>query len=150
MSRPSKYTEDLGNKICSKIAEGFSVRSICSDESMPCKATVFNWLLNEECRRFLDQYTLARRIQAETLSDELFDIADDGSNDWMIRNGRDDDELYQLNGEHLQRSRLRIDTRKWYLSKVLPKVYGDSPIDNTDNNQPITINLVNPHADSAD
>ncbi|MEU6504669.1 hypothetical protein ABZ895_34575, partial [Streptomyces californicus] len=32
---------------------------------------------------------------------------------------------YQLNGEHVQRSRLRIDTRKWYLSKIMPKKYGE-------------------------
>ena len=32
---------------------------------------------------------------------------------------------YQLNGEHVQRSKLRVDTRKWYLSKILPKKYGD-------------------------
>jgi hypothetical protein len=60
------------------------------------------------------------------MADEMLEVADDGTNDWMLRRGSDEeDDLYQLNGEHLQRSRLRVDTRKWLLSKALPKVYGD-------------------------
>ena len=30
----------------------------------------------------------------------------------------------QVNGEAIQRSRLRVDTRKWILSKMVPKKYG--------------------------
>jgi hypothetical protein len=58
------------------------------------------------------------------MADELIDIADDGRNDWMARPGNATIG-YELNGEHVQRSRLRSDTRKWLLSKCLPKVYGD-------------------------
>ena len=58
------------------------------------------------------------------MADEMLEIADDGSNDWMLRNGSGK-ELHGLNGEHIQRSRLRLDTRKWLLSKALPKIYGD-------------------------
>jgi len=59
------------------------------------------------------------------MADELLEVADDGKNDWMERQGEDDQKLYVLNGEHVQRSRIRVDTRKWLLSKALPKVYGD-------------------------
>jgi len=44
----------------------------------------------------------------------------------MERFGKDGESLgWQLNGDHVQRSRLRIETRKWILSKALPKIYGD-------------------------
>jgi hypothetical protein len=69
--------------------------------------------------------THAREIQAHTLADELLEISDDGSNDWMERKGKDERGGWELNGENIQRSRVRIDTRKWLLSKMLPKVYGD-------------------------
>jgi hypothetical protein len=60
------------------------------------------------------------------LADELLEIADDGTNDWMKRFGKDGEDLgWALNGEHIARSRLRVDTRKWLLSKCLPKVFGD-------------------------
>jgi hypothetical protein len=54
----------------------------------------------------------------------LLEIADDGRNDWMARNGTDA-VGYELNSEHIQRSKLRITTRMWHISKILPKVYGD-------------------------
>ena len=54
----------------------------------------------------------------------LLEIADDGSNDSMMRQ-QSADQSYAANREHIQRSRLRLDTRKWLLSKALPKIYGD-------------------------
>jgi hypothetical protein len=59
------------------------------------------------------------------MADEILDIADDGSNDYMAITRKDESEAWQLNGEHIQRSRLRVDTRKWLMAKMKPKVYGD-------------------------
>ena len=71
------------------------------------------------------------------MADELLEIADDGSNDWMMRQ-HSGDQSYAANGEHIQRSRLRLDTRKWLLSKALPKIYGDKlPVET--NTEPQTI-----------
>ena len=58
------------------------------------------------------------------MADEILEIADNGANDWMERQG-EKDAGWQANGENLQRSRLRVDTRKWLLSKALPKFYGE-------------------------
>ena len=73
---------------------------------------------------FAAQYARARDAQAEFWAEQLLDVADDGSNDWMERNDPDNPG-WDLNGEAVARSRLRVDTRKWLLSKVLPKKYGD-------------------------
>ena len=126
MARPTIYSDELATTICARIASGESVRSICQDDDMPVKSTVMLWLIDGEHQFFSDQYAKARQIQAETLADELFDIADDGTNDWMKRAGKDGEEAYILNGEAVARSRLRVDTRKWFLSKVLPK-FADKP-----------------------
>ena len=61
----------------------------------------------------------------EAFEDELNEIADDGRNDWMTVTRRDGSEIEVANNEVLQRSRLRVDTRKWIMSKILPKRYGD-------------------------
>lgn len=123
--RPTSFTEELGKEICRRIAEGESIRTIVKEEEMPCASTIFNWLLDEDKKRFLEQYETARNIQAEVMFEELLEIADDGSNDWMQRENKDGSTYESLNTEAIGRSRLRVDTRKWYLSKVLPKKFGE-------------------------
>lgn len=142
MARPTEYSEEIGNIICSRIASGESLRRICKDEGMPDKATVFRWLLNKvsDFDTFRDQYALSRQMQAECLADEIMDIADDGSNDYL----EDDESFVKFNAEAVARSRLRVDTRKWYLSKVLPK-FKDKP-EEVPITQPIHIEIVNPYA----
>jgi hypothetical protein len=91
---------------------------------MPCVATIFNWLRKHD--DFLEQYERAKEIQADALAEDILDIADDGTNDWMAREDKDGKNIgWQLNGEHVQRSRLRVDARKWIASKLKPKKYGD-------------------------
>jgi hypothetical protein len=68
--------------------------------------------------------------------DELNEIADDGSNDYMEKERQDGSSFTVVDSEHIQRSRLRVDTRKWYLSKVLPKKFGDK-VDVTTNGKDI-------------
>jgi hypothetical protein len=123
MGRPSDYTQEIADRICEKIADGLSLRSICLDEEMPNKATVFRWLAAK--KEFSDQYARAREAQADTLADEMLDIADDGDNDWMERKVGGASVGWQENGEAIGRSRLRLDTRKWIASKLKPKKYGE-------------------------
>lgn len=117
----TKFSQEVFDAICERLADGESLRAICSDAEMPNKATVFRWLSQDD--KLSDQYARARDSQADAIFDEILDIADDARNDWMERNG--DDVGYQLNGEHIQRSRVRIDARKWMAGKLRPKVYGD-------------------------
>lgn len=120
--RPSIFTEELASRICERLAAGESLRSVCRDDDMPAPSTVIGWTNSNEA--FSEQYAKARQHGYQFMADELLEIADDGSNDWMERHD-DENAGWQANGEHIQRSRLRVDTRKWMLSKVLPKVYGD-------------------------
>jgi hypothetical protein len=153
MSRSSEYTPEIADLICARLASGESLRSVCRDESMPCVATVFNWLRSQP--QFLEQYARAKEESADALADEMLEIADDGTNDWMKRHTKDDeDAAWVVNGEHIQRSRVRIDTRKWLASKLKPKKYGEK-IDHTHtgpNGGPVVtrVELVAMHVDRAD
>ncbi len=120
--RPSSFTQDIADAICERLSGGESLRTICFDEDMPNKATVFRWLAGNE--EFRDQYALARETQADVLFDDILDIADDGHNDWMLRKFGED-ERWVENGEALRRSQIRIDARKWMAGKLRPKKYGD-------------------------
>lgn len=123
-ARKGSYTKALATTICARIMDGEKLRDICSDDDMPARSSVFKWLAENE--DFADQYARAMEVRAEGLFDELFDIADDGQNDWMERRDSDGECIgWRENGESIGRSRLRVDTRKWAISKMLPRKYGD-------------------------
>ena len=125
MGRPTSYTDELATEICERISSGESVRHIVKDEHIPSSSTIFRWLLDKDKKEFWEQYGKARNIQAELMFEELLDIADDGQNDFMLRETASGNEYEVTNHEAISRSRLRVDTRKWFLSKVLPKKFGD-------------------------
>ena len=118
VGRPSEYTQDIADRICARLSDGESLRSVCRDEGMPDKASVFRWLRTHQ--EFCDQYAIAKEESAESHADDIKDIADDISKDYEIVDGE-----VRVNNEAIQRSRLRVDTRKWIASKLKPKKYGE-------------------------
>jgi hypothetical protein len=123
--RPSAYTPELADKICLLLSEGASLLQICKADDMPTRQTVHNWLLAD--RVFFDKYACAREMQADALADEIIEISDNSAFDMTVD---DDTGRAIVDHEHIQRSRLRVDARKWYAAKVAPKKYGDRVIQN--------------------
>ena len=117
--RPTDYLPEVAEDICNLLMLGESLRSICKRPGMPAIRTVMYWLQRHE--DFMQQYARAREVQAELLAEEIIEIADDSSGDVTI----DDEGREQTNHERVARSRLRVDARKWYASKLAPKRYGD-------------------------
>lgn len=122
--RPSAYTPELAAEICARLADGQTLREICRSDHMPSEASVRTWALQDR-EGFSSQYADARQKGYQRMADELLEIADDGTNDWVERRRQDGSTEVIFDNEHYQRSRLRVDTRKWLLSKALPKVYGE-------------------------
>jgi hypothetical protein len=122
MGRPTDYSPDITALICERLGLGESLREICRDEAMPDKSTVMRWLARHQ--EFRDQYACAREAQADYYAEEIIEIADDGSNDWMERK-RGEETIEVENHEVIGRSRLRVDTRKWLMARMAPKKYGD-------------------------
>lgn len=122
LGRPSLYNSILANKICAQLALGKSLRTVCKGEDMPDISTIFNWFRVHP--DFLEQYTRAKQESADAMADEILDIADDGSNDFMaVTKGN---VKYNVEDkEWTNRSRLRVDTRKWLMAKMKPKKYAD-------------------------
>lgn len=122
--RPSDFTQEVAEQICDLLAGGRSLRSICDMDDMPAQSTVFRWL--EASEPFREQYARAREAQADTLFDEIVDIADDGRNDWMERISSEGEVVgWKENGEAARRSQIRIEARKWVAGKLRPKKYGE-------------------------
>ena len=103
--RPSSFNWEIAGEICRRIAEGETLRSICQLEEMPSHTTVLRWL--RENGQFRSQYAQAREDQADTLADEMLDVARSATN------------------QDANAKRVHIDTLKWRVAKLKPKVYGD-------------------------
>ena len=126
VGRPTIFSDELADEICQRIADGQSVREICKADDMPAMATIFRWLAEDDKKMFQEQYARAIEARSEYHADEIVDIADNGTNDWMERHNRDGESIgWAVNGEAVQRSKLRVETRKWLLAKLQPKKYGD-------------------------
>lgn len=132
--RPTTYTPELADHICALLAEGQSMRTVCLPDEMPAKSTVFKWL--RTIPEFSDRYAQAKAEAADALTEEMLDIADDGTNDWVERETQSGTKIV-LDQEHVQRSKLRIDTRKWIASKLKPKRYGDKLTHQGDPDNPV-------------
>lgn len=122
IGRPTIYTQELADAICEQLSEGKSLRTVCKAENMPSARSVFYWLRTYP--EFLQQYTRAKEEAADALVDEMIEIADDGSNDYMLI-VKGDQEYNVEDREVTNRSKLRVETRKWIASKLKPKKYGD-------------------------
>ncbi len=122
--RPTLYSKELADLICQRVATcTLGLQRMCDlYEDLPSKFTINLW--RYKYPEFSTQYVQAKLKQADLMAEEILEIADDGTNDWMQTWGDDGDVGWKVNGEHVQRSRLRIDTRKWLASKLLPKQYG--------------------------
>lgn len=123
---PTKYSQEVADRICEIIStSNRGLHKICAENpDLPKVTTIMRWLSEDDKKTFREQYTRARELQAEFLVDEILDIADDGTNDYMtITKG---DESYNVEDKEVtNRSKLRVEARKWRASKLFPKRYGE-------------------------
>lgn len=118
--RPTRYTQQIADEICERLAEGESLKVICFDPHMPSEALVRLWAQDDAADKagtgagFSARYARAREQGCERLAEEILEISDA---DCTV-DGKPDNAL-------VQQARLRVDSRKWLLSKMLPKKYGD-------------------------
>lgn len=101
--RPCTFKPETGEEICKRLARGESLNAICKDKHMPDRDTVMDWVF--KLPEFGGKYARAREMQAEKWADDIVDIAD--------------------NSKDSNLGRLQVDARKWVVSKLLPKKYGD-------------------------
>lgn len=105
--RPTDYSDELADEICKRISEGRSVNRISRQDDMPVRSTIYRWITEKP--EFKDKYERALKEREDYHFDEMLDIAD----------------LVEEDNIKIQKAKLMIDTRKWVLSRMNPKKYGD-------------------------
>lgn len=137
--RPEKYSIELANKVCERLAMGKSLRTVCKDDDMPAMSTVFTWFRKHP--EFTEHYEKAKQEATDAMAEEILDISDDSVNDYSEEVNIDGSIKVKVNQENIQRARLRVDTRKWLMAKMKPKKYGEK-VDVTSDGKAIKGNTV--------
>ena len=139
MGRPLEYTKEMGDHICELVAStGHGLLKLTRlYPELPDKMTINRW--RHRLPEFRSQYALAKVEQADILAEECLEIADDSSGD--LAHDKDGNEI--CNTEFIARARLRVDTRKWLASKLLPKQYGDPTKNDVNKVKSFIENLLN-------
>ena len=110
--RPPELTEHQADELLQRITDGDSLLDIVqSDGDWPSYRTIFRRI--ESDSDFRDRYDRARAVQAERWADELITLSDSLPEDATV--------------EQIAAAKLQVETRKWIISKRLPKKYGDAP-----------------------
>lgn len=144
MARPIEWEGEKKEKaietIFTEMANGKSLRQILDhDDTLPSRRLFYEWMAKDSV--LSNHYEAISQLRADMMFDEMLEIADDGTNDYVTKEIGDGIEVQVLNSEHIQRSRLRIDARKWILSKMVPKKFGDKT-DITTNGKDVNIPLI--------
>ncbi len=135
LGRPAVYSEEMADLICLRLSEGKSLKKSLSEIGVgaPSAATVFSWMKPDH--PFLEKYARAKREGAEAMAEDIMDLSD-GAID-VIRKGEE-----KKSGAYAQAIRVQVDTRKWLMSKLLPKKYSDH-IDVTTAGEKLPVPLLN-------
>lgn len=115
----SPYNDSHITSICEQLAVGTPLREICRQPGMPSWVSVYNWIHAHE--DIASRIAHARELGFDAIAENCLEIADDGSNDYMEAQGDNADAGWRANGDHIQRSKLRIETRLKLLAKWSPK-----------------------------
>jgi hypothetical protein len=122
MGRPTSHTPGIEVEILERLAHGESLNAICRSQHLPSESSVRTWSIEDKPPGFSAKYTAARARGYDAIAESTFDIADDLTEDANSR-------------------RVRIDTRKWFLSKLAPKKYGDRIEVAGDKENPLAVNI---------
>lgn len=105
MGRPTKYSQEIAERICVKICEGVRLEEICRLDDMPDRSTVYRWTVQNE--EFCNMYARARVVSASAFEDKVLERADG------------------VKPETAAADNVAINAYKWAAAKRAPKVYGD-------------------------
>ena len=122
--RPSKRTPALLIEICDRLSSGETLADICRSDHMPEVRTVYDW--SRDDLNFSANFARAREAGFDVIANDCLAIADDGTNDFVAKQNEESGQTGQaFNAEHVQRSKLRVETRLKLLAKWDPKRYGE-------------------------
>lgn len=116
--RPSKYTPEIAQAIVEQLSDGVPLREICRQDGMPAWRTMYDWLEKDD--ELSARVARARALGYDAIAEQCIDIADDSTQDYV-----ETEKGQSYNSEHVQRSKLRVETRLKLLACWASSKYGN-------------------------
>jgi len=105
--RPSLWSQELEDKLFSRLAKGRTLKAICRDDAdMPNIITIMHWQRSDD--KFLERMLLVRKLQAHGFVDDTLEISDEA----------------RENQDALAKARMRIQVRQWMAERFNRESYG--------------------------
>lgn len=123
MGRPTKYTQEIANEICERIAQGEPLRQICRDDHMPGWVAVYDWL--QKYPEFSEHFAKARDLGFDAIAEEAYEISNTPVMGEEFEDDGSGNRVKVKRSEMLGHRKLQIETRLKLLAKWSPKKYGD-------------------------
>lgn len=124
--RPPIYSEALATEILDLMSVGHSVHEICSRDGMPTVDTIWRWRWSNPV--FSEQYDRARDRRAEIQALRVEELADEKPLTYVDAQG-----IERIDPAWAQVQKLRIDTRKWIASRLVPRFSDHITVDGNQN-----------------
>lgn len=124
--------------ICNDVVENKISFNVAVSKSEISLVSFYQWISKDA--ELQNLYNYARIVRSDVLFEEIIDIADNQEDGEEVSNEYDEAGVIQKTvikkGDMFKQRQLKIDARKWVVSKLQPKKYGDK-IDVTSDNEPI-------------
>lgn len=127
---PAKYDDpniwDVLESIFRRMAQGESLNAVCADEKdfgAPSESTIRRWVLDDTPSGIAAKYARARELQYDAWADQIIKHADKPL--IGVRRKITAEGVEETEGDNVDRAKLMVDSRKWLLSKLAPKKYGE-------------------------
>lgn len=120
--RPSKYSPEIAATICTRLAEGESLRSICLDLGLAA-GTVLGWV-NDDLDGFQGRYLRAREIQADYHGDKVLTVLETEPAKIVITKPDGATET-KLDPAHVAWLNNLAQGLKWHAGQMRPRVWGN-------------------------
>lgn len=140
VKKPTQFNQDVANELLDRICEGETTKSICSDLHMPSTQTMSLWVRGKNLANtsFPGEYARARLVAANTLADEILDIADSTDDESMERALKAVEQLgsnatpsetrrafFYAKKRSIESTQIQIDARKFLVARMHPSAWGE-------------------------
>ena len=140
--RQVKWSAEIEDQIIDQITSGYTLEKIAENPSMPSKATILRWTQGEggviDGASFKARYDQARIARADRLAAEILRIGDDSSHDRIVEELPGGVVTERVDHEHIARSKLRCDNRRWVLQTLFPERFSAKMVVEHQNAAPVT------------
>lgn len=128
--RPLLYTPEIADRIIKGLSKGTPLVLLCEPDDMPATRTVNDWAGKEPPpgvpETFAADFARARDDGWDYIAADTLTIADNDTRDWEpVKDSQGVVIGVKVDGEHVTRSKLRIETRLKLLAKWDPRRYGE-------------------------